>query len=163
MAKSDNTTVNVTSDVYIKLRYSWSAGTPNIANNFTPVNWTLQLISSNSSANINSRAAKDYSVTTDGTPKSGTNTIGLSGGSAKTLASGSKIIYHNADGSQVLNVINKEIYKGEVSNGTIIFKEKIENDGANKEIREIHDMILYSDDTLVCNSGSYNEITYIKR
>lgn len=69
----------------------------------------------------------------------------------------------NADGSQVLTVINKEIYKGEVSNGTIIFKEKIENDGAKKEIREIHDMILYSDDTLVCNSGSYNELTYIKR
>ena len=46
MAKSGNTTINVTSDGYIKLRYSWSAGTPNIANNFTPVNWTLQLISS---------------------------------------------------------------------------------------------------------------------
>lgn len=69
----------------------------------------------------------------------------------------------NTDGSQILTVINKEIYKGEVSNGTIIFKEKIENDGAKKEIREIHNMILYSDDTLVCNSGSYNELTYIKR
>lgn len=100
MAKSGNTTINVTSDGYIKLRYSWSAGTPNIANNFTPVNWTLQLISSNSSANINSSAAKDYSVTTDGTPKTGTNTIGLSGGSTKTLASGSKNIYHNADGTK---------------------------------------------------------------
>lgn len=100
MAKSGNTTINVTSDGYIKLRYSWSAGTPNIANNFTPVNWTLQLISSNSSANINSSAAKDYSVTTDGTPKTGTNTIGLSGGSTKTLASGSKNIYHSADGTK---------------------------------------------------------------
>lgn len=100
MAKSGSTTVNVTSDGYIKLRYSWSAGTPNIANNFTPVNWTLQLISSNSSANINSSAAKDYSVTTDGTPKTSTNTIGLSGGATKTLASGSKNIYHNADGTK---------------------------------------------------------------
>lgn len=100
MAKSGNTTINVTSDGLIKLRYSWSAGTPNIANNFTPVNWTLQLISSSSSANINSTASKDYSVTTDGTPKTGTNTIGLSGGATKTLASGSKNIYHSADGTK---------------------------------------------------------------
>ena len=100
MAKSGSTTINVTNDGYIKLKYSWSAGTQNVANNFTPVNWTLQLISSNSSANINSSAAKDYSVTTDGTPKTGTNTIGLSGGATKTLASGSKNIYHNADGTK---------------------------------------------------------------
>ena len=107
MAKSGNTTINVTSDGLIKLRYSWSAGTPNIANNFTPVNWTLQLISSSSSANINSSASKDYSVRTDGTPKTGTNTIGLSGGATKTLASGSKNIYHNADGLKAKNATSK--------------------------------------------------------
>ena len=97
MAKSGNTTINATSDGHIKPRYSWSARTPNIANNSTSANWTLQLISSNSSANINSSAAKNYSVTTDGTPKTGTNTLGLGGGSTKTLASGSKNIYHSAD------------------------------------------------------------------
>lgn len=47
MAKSGYKDFAVTSDDYIKLRYSWSAGTPNIANNFTPVNWSLQLISTN--------------------------------------------------------------------------------------------------------------------
>ena len=101
MAKSGYKDVAVAN--YIKLRYSWTAGTPNEANNYTPVSWKLQLISSNSSANISSTASKDYSVTTDGTNKSGTNTIGLSGGSTKTLASGSKNIYHNSDGTKIFN------------------------------------------------------------
>lgn len=98
MAKSGYTDVTVAN--YIKLRYYWEAGTQNIASNYTPINWKLQLISSNSSANISSNASKDYSVTTDGTKKSGTNTVGLSGGATKTLASGSKNIYHNADGTK---------------------------------------------------------------
>ncbi len=101
MAKSGYTDVTVAN--YIKLRYYWEAGTQNIASNYTPINWKLQLISSNSSANISSSASKDYSVTTDGTKKSGTNTVGLSGGATKTLASGSKNIYHNADGTKTFS------------------------------------------------------------
>lgn len=101
MAKSGYKDVTVAN--YIKLRYSWTAGTQNIANNYTPVSWKLQLISSNSSANISSSASKDYSVTTDGTKKEGTNTVGLSGGATKTLASGSKNIYHDSDGSKTFN------------------------------------------------------------
>ena len=101
MAKSGYKDVTVAN--YIKLRYSWTAGTQNIANNYTPVSWKLQLISSNSSANISSTASKDYSVTTDGTNKSGTNTVGLSGGATKTLASGTKNIYHNSDGMKTFN------------------------------------------------------------
>lgn len=101
MAKSGYTDVTVAN--YIKLRFSWTAGTQNIANNYTPVSWKLQLISSNSSANISSTASKDWSVTVDGTTKSGTNTVGLSGGATKTLASGSKNIYHNSDGSKTFS------------------------------------------------------------
>lgn len=88
---------------YITLRYSWTAGSQNIASNYTPISWKLQLISSNSSANINSSASKDYSVTTDGSKKTGTNTVGLSGGATKTLASGSKNIYHNSDGTKTFS------------------------------------------------------------
>lgn len=101
MAKSGYTDVTIAN--YIKLRYSWEAGTPNISGNYTPISWKLQLISSNSSANISSSASKDYSVTTDGTKKSGTNTVGLSGGATKTLASGTKNIYHNSDGTKTFN------------------------------------------------------------
>ena len=88
---------------YITLRFSWTTGTQNITTNYTPVNWKLQLISSNSTARISSTASKDYSVTVDGQTWSGTNTIGLSGGATKTLASGSKNIYHNSDGTKTFN------------------------------------------------------------
>ena len=103
MAKSGYKDFTVTSDGYIKLRYSWSAGTPNTANNFTPVNWALSLISTNSKANINSTASKACSVTTDGTKKDVTNTVGLNGGATRTLASGSKNIYHGADGKKTFS------------------------------------------------------------
>lgn len=100
-ATSGSKDVSVAS--YITLRFSWTSGTQNVANNYTPVNWKLQLISSNSSARISSTAAKDYSVTVDGKTWSGTNTVGLSGGATKTLASGSKNIYHNSDGTKSFN------------------------------------------------------------
>lgn len=95
---------------YIILRFSWSAGTQNIANNYTPVNWSLQLISTNSTANISSSASKAYNVTFDGSYVSGTNTVGINGGATRTLASGSKNIYHNADGTRTFNFsFNQEI------------------------------------------------------
>ena len=87
----------------ITLRFSWTAGTQNVENNYTPVNWTLKLISSNSTARISSTVAKNYSVTVDGKTWSGTNTIGLSGNATKTLASGSKNIYHNSDGTKTFS------------------------------------------------------------
>ena len=94
---------DVTVANYIKLRFSWTAGTSNVANNYTPVSWKLQLISSNSSANINSSVSKDYSVTVNGTSYSGTNTVGLSGGATKTLASGSLNVKHDSDGSKTFS------------------------------------------------------------
>ena len=97
-ATSGSTEVTVAN--YIKLRFSWTAGTQNVANNYSPVNWKLELVSSNSTARISSTASKNYSVTVDGKTWSGTNTVGLSGGATKTLASGSKNIYHNADGTK---------------------------------------------------------------
>ncbi len=103
MAKSGYKDVNVTSDGDIKLRYSWSTGTPNTANKFTPVNWTLLLISTNSKTNISSTASKSYSVTTDETKKEGTNSINLNGVATRTLASGSKNIYHDSDGKKIFN------------------------------------------------------------
>ena len=101
LATSGSTSVSVAS--YITLKFSWTAGTQNVTNNYTPVSWKLQLISSNSSANINSSASKDWSVTVNGTKKSGTNTVGLSGGATKTLASGNINIYHGSDGTKTFN------------------------------------------------------------
>ena len=72
----------------------------------------------------------------------------------------------NADGSQVLTVINKEIYKGEVRDSVIIFKEKLDNDATKEEIRETHNIVLYSDDTLGYYRGIADEfkpLLFIKR
>lgn len=101
MATSGYTDVAVAGS--ITLRFSWTAGTQNVENNYTPVNWSLKLISSNSTARISSTAAKSYSVTVDGKTWSGTNTIGLSGNATKTLASGSKNIYHSSDGTKTFS------------------------------------------------------------
>lgn len=96
--------INVVSSGNIYLLFSWKEfGTVNIEKNYTPILWELQIISAGSGANIQSTAAKDYSVTVDGQTWKGTNTIGVSAGNAKTLASGTKNIYHNADGTKTFS------------------------------------------------------------
>lgn len=98
MATSGSKTVAVVS--YIDLVFEWKAGTQDTVGNYTPVTWTLKLVSKNSSARISASAAKDYSVTVNGTTKSGTNNVSVSGGATKTLASGSLNIKHDSDGGK---------------------------------------------------------------
>ena len=103
MATSGSKKIYIKSGAYIYLLFSWSAGTPNIANNYTPINWNLKIVSEGHGANIQSTASKDYSVTVDGQTWKGTNTIGIAAGASKTLASGTKNVYHNADGSKTFS------------------------------------------------------------
>ena len=82
----------------ITLRFNWSQSSQSIANNNSVVSWNLQLIASGGS--ISSSASKSWSVTVNGSNYSGTNTVGVSNGQTKTLASGSTTIAHNADGTK---------------------------------------------------------------
>ena len=82
----------------ITLRFNWSQSSQSIANNNSVVSWSLQLIASGGS--ISSSASKSWSVTVNGSNYSGTNTVGISNGQTKTLASGSTTIAHNADGTK---------------------------------------------------------------
>ena len=82
----------------ITLRFNWSQSSQSIANNNSVVSWSLQLIASGGS--ISSSASKSWSVTVNGSNYSGTNTVGVSNGQTKTLASGSTTIAHNADGTK---------------------------------------------------------------
>lgn len=100
---SGSTTVNVSKDGKIQLKYTWTAGTPNVIGNYTPISWKLELISLSSGSNIISSVSKSYSITTDGSNKTGTATIGLNGNQTKILASGTKNIYHDADGKKTFN------------------------------------------------------------
>ena len=82
----------------ITLRFGWWQDSQSIANNKSVVGWHLQLIASGGS--ISSSASKSWSVTVNGSNYSGTNTIGVSNGQTKTLASGSTTVAHNADGTK---------------------------------------------------------------
>lgn len=82
----------------ITLRFNWSQSSQSIANNNSVVSWSLQLIASGGS--ISSSASKSWNVTVNGTNYSGTNTVGVSNGQTKTLASGTTTVAHNADGTK---------------------------------------------------------------
>ena len=82
----------------ITLRFNWSQSSQSIANNNSVVSWNLQLIASGGS--ISSSASKSWNVTVNGSNYSGSNTIGISSGQTKTLASGSTTVGHNADGTK---------------------------------------------------------------
>lgn len=97
MASSGSKSVAVTS--WDTLKFSWAQVSQSVTNNTTVISWTLQLIATSSGA-INSTATKDWSVTVNGTDYSGTNTVGISNNSTKTLASGKTTISHNADGTK---------------------------------------------------------------
>lgn len=97
MANSGSKSISVTS--YNTLKFSWTEKSQSIEDNKTVINWTLQLIA-DSNGRISSSALKNWSVTVNGTKYNGTNTVGISAGTTKTLASGSTTISHNADGTK---------------------------------------------------------------
>ena len=100
MATSGSKSVTVTS--WDSLVFSWSVSGQSIANNTSTVTWAMKLVST-SSGRIDSSASKSWSVTVNGTKYSGTNTVGISNNSTKTLASGSTTIKHNDDGTKSFN------------------------------------------------------------
>ena len=82
----------------ITLRFGWWQDSQSVANNSSIVGWHLQVIASGGS--ISSSASKSWNVTVNGSNYSGSNTVGVSNGQTKTLASGSTTIAHNADGTK---------------------------------------------------------------
>lgn len=100
MATSGSKSVTVTA--YDTLKFSWAQASQSVANNTTKISWQLQLIAG-AYGRISSTASKDWSVTVNGTTYKGTNTVGISNSSTKTLASGSTTIAHNSDGTKTFN------------------------------------------------------------
>lgn len=100
MATSGSKSVTVTS--WDTLKFSWSESSQSVANNTTTISWKLELISG-SSGLISSSAKKSWSVTVNGKKYSGTNYIGISNNSTKTLASGTTTITHNSDGTKTFS------------------------------------------------------------
>lgn len=100
MATSGSKSVTVTS--WNTLKFNWWIISQNVVNNNTVVGWELLLVAG-SSGKISSTASKDWSVTVNGTNYSGTNTVGVSANTTKTLASGRTTVAHNADGSKTFS------------------------------------------------------------
>ena len=97
MASSGSASVAATK--YDTLKFSWWEESQSIANNTTTIGWKMELIAG-SYGRISSTASKDWSVTVNGVKTSGTNKIGISNNSTKTLASGTTVIAHNDDGTK---------------------------------------------------------------
>lgn len=103
------------------LRFRWQLKSSSVIDNQSTINWWLELIAGGAGY-ISSSASKSWNVTVNGTSYSGSNTVGISNNTTKTLASGTTVVPHNADGtktftysfSQVFNItFNK--YVGTVS------------------------------------------------
>lgn len=97
MASNGSTSISVTA--YDTLKFSWVQVGQSVANNYTTINWSLQLISG-SAGQIISSVAKDWSVTINGTTYTGTNSVAIGNNATKTLASEQVTIAHNSDGSK---------------------------------------------------------------
>ena len=81
------------------LEFSWWEISQSVTDNTTTVGWKLDLIAYKY-GRINSSASKKWSVTFAGQSYSGTNTIGISANSTKTLASGTTVVSHESDGTK---------------------------------------------------------------
>lgn len=97
MASNGSTSVAVTA--YDTLKFNWVQVGQSTANNYTTINWSLQLIAG-SAGQIVSSAPKAWSVTVNGTTYSGSNSVAIGNNATKTLASGQTTISHNADGTK---------------------------------------------------------------
>ena len=97
MSKTGYKSVSVTS--YDTLKFTWTETSTDATANTSTVSWKLELIST-SDGRISSTSDKDWKVVFNGVTYKGTNTVGISSSSTKTLASKSGIkVSHNSDGS----------------------------------------------------------------
>lgn len=100
MATSGSKSISVTS--WNTLVFSWEVTGQSIASNTSTVAWKLQLVAE-SSGRIDSTASKNWSVTVNGTKYSGTNTVGISANTTKTLASNTTTITHGSNGTKTFS------------------------------------------------------------
>ena len=100
MALSGSKSVSVTA--YDTLKFNWAQYGQSTVNNYTIINWSLQLVSS-SAGQIISSASKNWTVIVNGTTYSGTNSVAIENNATKTLASGQTTIPHNSDGTKTFS------------------------------------------------------------
>lgn len=100
MATSGYKDVTVTN--WDTLRFSWWVSSQSIASNTTTVGWEMKLIAG-SSGRISATSTSPWEITVNGTKYTGSENIGISNNSEKTLASGTTVISHSSDGTKTFS------------------------------------------------------------
>lgn len=116
MATSGSKSITVTS--WNTLKFSWWENSQSIANNTTTIGWKMELIAT-SDGRIVSSASKKWTVVVNGTTYSGTNTVGISNNSTKTLASGTTTIAHDSNGKKTFSYSFSQQFSITFSGSTI--------------------------------------------
>ena len=115
MATSGSVTVKVTE--WDNLIFTWTLTSQSIENNTSTVSWKMNLVADGASGVIVSNVKKAWTVTVNGTTYTGTAVTGIGANETKTLASGSTVIGHNADGTKTFPFSFKQVFKGLVFDG----------------------------------------------
>lgn len=97
MASTGSITKSFTS--WDSLRFTWTIASQSVADNKSTVNWQLDLISTGS-GRIDSSTEKICLITVNGITYRKDNYINIGNNETKTIASGSTVIAHNADGTK---------------------------------------------------------------
>lgn len=109
MAKSGSTSVEVTS--WNRLVFRWWQIGQSVVNNLTYVGWELLLVAE-TYGYIDSSTSKPWIVTVNGTEYNGTNTVGISNNTTRTLASGTTTVKHDADGTKTFSYSFSQSFSG---------------------------------------------------
>lgn len=86
-----------------RIQQEW-VSTPDVAGNYSTVTSYFYLISLGSTYNINASAGKALNQIIDGTTYPSTVNVTLAGNQKKLLATNSKIVYHNQDGTKKFSI-----------------------------------------------------------
>lgn len=100
MASSGYKDVTVTQ--WDTLRFSWETTSQSIANYTSTIAWKLELIAT-AYGRIDAGGTCEWNVTVDGQKFTGSVNIGIANNATKTLASGTKTISHNTDGTKTFS------------------------------------------------------------
>ena len=95
MATSGSKSVAIFS--WITMKFSWEQTEQSIANNYTSISWKLELITNGGALY---RYDRPWTVTIDGTSYTGKTTIDLDSSDQQTVATGTAVINHHADGTK---------------------------------------------------------------
>lgn len=113
MATSGSKTVTIFSS-WLWLDFEWQQKSQSVADNTTTIGWKMVLRSGNGALY---KSGRTWTVTIDGTKKTGTVNVDLDANSTQTLASGTSVIKHNDNGSKTFSYSFSQQFGLTLNNG----------------------------------------------